>query len=166
MTIKRIEVGKRMSAAVVHGDTVYLAGQVGQPGFSVKEQAAQALAEVDRLLAAAGTDKTRILQAIVWLADMADFAAMNEVWETWVSPGNTPARATGEAKLATPDYKVEIIIVAARSARDDRGERPGGKLRRAFFMPGTGMVARGWNRPRATELVKRRHGVRSLEVAQ
>ena len=115
MTIKRIEVGKRMSAVVVHGDTVYLAGQVGQPGFSVKEQAAQALAEVDRLLAAAGTDKTRILQAIVWLADMADFAAMNEVWEAWVAPGCTPARASGEAKLATPEYKVEFIITAALS---------------------------------------------------
>ena len=68
---------------------------------------------MNRLLAIAGTDKTRVLQAIVWLADMADFAAMNEVWETWVSPGNTPARATGEAKLAAPEYKVEFIITAA-----------------------------------------------------
>ena len=113
MTIKRIEVGKRMSAAVVHGDTVYLAGQVGQPGFSVKEQAAQALAEVDRLLAAAGTDKTRILQAIVWLADMADFGAMNAVWEDWIGGANAPTRATGEVRLATPDYKVEVIVTAA-----------------------------------------------------
>jgi enamine deaminase RidA (YjgF/YER057c/UK114 family) len=113
MTIKRIEPGARMSAAVVHGNTVYVAGQVGQPGFDVKDQARQALAEVDRLLAAAGSDKTQILQAIVWLADMADFAAMNEVWEGWVAPGCTPARATGEAKLATPDYKVEFIITAA-----------------------------------------------------
>ena len=113
MTIKRIEVGKRMSAAVVHGDTVYLAGQVGQPGFSVKEQAAQALAEVDRLLAAAGTDKTRILSTQIWLADMTDFAEMNAVWDSWVPQGHTPARATGEVKLATPDYRVEIIITAA-----------------------------------------------------
>jgi enamine deaminase RidA (YjgF/YER057c/UK114 family) len=113
MAIKRIEAGKRMSAAVVHGDTVYLAGQVGQPGFDIRDQARQALAEVDRLLAAAGTDKTRILQAIVWLADMGDFDAMNEIWEGWVAPGHTPARATGEAKLATPDYKVEFMITAA-----------------------------------------------------
>lgn len=113
MTIKRIEVGKRMSAAVVHGNTVYLAGQVGQPGFDVKEQSRQALSEADRLLAAAGTDKTHLLQAIVWLADMADFPAMNEIWEAWVAPGHTPARASGEAKLASPDYKVEFILTAA-----------------------------------------------------
>ena len=114
MAITRIEPGKRMSNAVIHNKTVYLAGQVGSPKGDAKSQAVEALAEVDRLLAAAGTDKTRVLQAIVWLADMSDFAAMNEVWDAWVSPGNAPARATGEAKLATPDYKVEIIIVAAR----------------------------------------------------
>jgi enamine deaminase RidA (YjgF/YER057c/UK114 family) len=113
MAITRIEPGKRMSAAVVHNKTVYLAGQVGSPKGDVKSQAVEALAEVDRLLAAAGTDKTRMLQAIVWLADMADFGAMNEVWEAWVPAGNTPARATGEAKLATPEYKVEFIITAA-----------------------------------------------------
>lgn len=113
MAITRIEPGKRMSNAVVHNKTVYLAGQIGSPKGDVKSQAIEALAEVDRLLAIAGTDKTRVLQAIVWLADMADFAAMNEVWETWVSPGNTPARATGEAKLAAPEYKVEFIITAA-----------------------------------------------------
>ncbi len=113
MSITRIETGKRMSGAVVHGKTVYVAGQVGEPGADVKTQAKQALAEVDRLLAAAGTDKSRILQTIVWLADINDFAAMNEVWEGWVVPGQTPARATGEAKLATPDYKVEFIVTAA-----------------------------------------------------
>ncbi len=113
MAITRIEPGKRMSNAVVHNKTVYLAGQIGSPKGDVKSQAVEALAEVDRLLAAAGTDKTRILQAIVWLADMADFAAMNEIWEGWVAPGNTPARATGEAKLAAPEYKVEFIITAA-----------------------------------------------------
>ena len=113
MAITRIEPGKRMSNAVVHNKTVYLAGQIGSPKGDVKSQAVEALAEVDRLLAIAGTDKTRVLQAIVWLADMADFAAMNEVWEAWVSPGNTPARATGEAKLAAPEYKVEFIITAA-----------------------------------------------------
>ena len=113
MAITRIEPGKRMSNAVVHNKTVYLAGQIGSPKGDVKSQAAEALAEVDRLLAVAGTDKTRVLQAIVWLADMADFAAMNEVWESWVAPGNAPARATGEAKLAAPEYKVEFIITAA-----------------------------------------------------
>lgn len=111
--ITRIEPGRRMSAAVIHGDTVYLAGQVGE-GQGVTEQARSALAEVDRLLAAAGSDKSRILSCTVWLADMADFAAMNAVWEGWIDPANPPARATGEAKLATPDYRVEFIVVAAR----------------------------------------------------
>lgn len=112
MTIRRIEVGPRMSQAVVHGNTVYLAGQVGD-GDSVAAQTASCLAEVDRLLAVAGTDKSKILQAIIWLDDMANFAEMNSVWDKWVDPANTPARATGEAKLAAPKYKVEIIITAA-----------------------------------------------------
>ena len=112
-SIRRIDVGPRMSNAVIHGNTVYLAGQVGEPGASVTAQTKAVLAEVDAALASAGTDKTKILQAIIWLADMNDFAEMNAVWDAWVSPGNTPARATGEAKLATPDYKVEIIITAA-----------------------------------------------------
>ena len=112
MTIQRIEPGARMSGAVVHGNTVYLAGQVGE-GTSVTEQSKSALAEVDRLLALAGTDKTRILSAQIWLADMADFSKMNAVWDAWVPQGHTPARATGESKLATPDYLVEVIVVAA-----------------------------------------------------
>lgn len=112
MSIRRIEVGPRMSQAVIHGNTVYLAGQVGE-GNTVAEQTASCLAEVDRLLAAAGTDKSKILQTIIWLADMADFAEMNSVWDKWVDPANTPARATGEAKLAAPKYKVEIIVTAA-----------------------------------------------------
>lgn len=111
--ITRIEPGKRMSGAVIHGETVYLAGQVGE-GADVTAQARSALAEVDRLLALAGTDKSRILSTTVWLADIADFAAMNAVWEEWVDPANPPARATGEARLATPDYRVEFIVVAAR----------------------------------------------------
>lgn len=112
--IKRIETGNRMSMAVVHNGTVYLAGQVGKPGESVTDQTREVLAQVDRLLAEAGTDKTRILSAQIWLADMADFAEMNAVWDAWVPQGHTPARATGEAKLATPDYKVEVIVVAAQ----------------------------------------------------
>ncbi|MFC4624379.1 RidA family protein [Daeguia caeni] len=113
MSIRRIEVGPRMSQAVIHGNTVYLAGQVGAPGASVTEQTKAVLAEIDRLLKEVGSDKSKILQAIIWLADMKDFAEMNAVWDAWVDPANTPARATGEAKLASPDYKVEIIITAA-----------------------------------------------------
>lgn len=112
--IKRIGTGARMSAAVIHNGTIYLAGQVAAPGASVTEQTKGALAEVDRLLAECGSDKTRILTAQIWLADMADFAEMNAVWDQWVPQGHTPGRATGEAKLATPDYLVEVIVVAAQ----------------------------------------------------
>ena len=111
--ITRIEPGARMSEAVVYNGLIFLAGQVGAPGASVREQTETALAQVDALLAAAGSDKTRILSTQIWLADIADFAEMNAVWDAWVAPGHTPARATGESKLASPDYKVEVIIVAA-----------------------------------------------------
>lgn len=114
MTIRRIEPGPRMSQAVIHGNTVYLAGQVGAPGAGVREQTQAVLAAIDRLLAAAGSSKSKLLQATIWLADMADFAEMNSVWDAWVDPANPPARATGESKLAAPEYKVEIIVVAAR----------------------------------------------------
>ncbi|MGA1181012.1 MAG: RidA family protein [Marivivens sp.] len=114
MTITRIETGKRMSQAVVHNGIAYLAGQVGNPGDDVTAQTRTVLAEIDRLLAAAGTDKTKLITAQIWLADIATgFAAMNAVWDEWVSPGNTPARYTGEAKLAGPEYLVEIIVTAA-----------------------------------------------------
>ncbi|MBX3596075.1 MAG: RidA family protein [Rhizobiaceae bacterium] len=113
MSIRRIGTGPRMSEAVIHGNTVYLSGQVGNPGGSVAQQTKDVLAEIDRLLAEAGSDKTKILQAIIWLADMNDFAEMNSVWDQWVPQGNTPARATGEAKLASPAYGVEIIVTAA-----------------------------------------------------
>jgi len=111
--IKRIGIGPRMSEAVLYNGIVWLAGQVGNPGDSVEAQTRTCLAEVDRILAEAGTDKTRILSAQIWLADMSTFAEMNKVWDTWVPAGHTPARATGEAKLATPDYKVEVIVTAA-----------------------------------------------------
>jgi enamine deaminase RidA (YjgF/YER057c/UK114 family) len=111
--ITRLETGPRMSQAVIHNGIAYLAGQVGAPGKSVTEQTKAILAEIDRLLAAAGTDKTRLLTAQIWLADMATFGEMNAVWDGWVAPGHTPARATGSADLATPDYKVEIIVTAA-----------------------------------------------------
>lgn len=111
--IKRYGIGARMSEAVAYNGVIWLAGHVGKPGDSVADQTRTCLAEVDRILAAAGTDKTRILSAQIWLADMANFAEMNSVWDAWVPAGDTPARATGEAKLATPDYLVEVIVTAA-----------------------------------------------------
>lgn len=111
--IKRFGIGARMSEGVSYNGIIWLAGQVGNPGDSVADQTRTCLAEVDRILAAAGTDKTRILSAQIWLADIGTFAEMNAVWDQWVPQGHTPARATGEAKLATPDYKVEVIVTAA-----------------------------------------------------
>jgi enamine deaminase RidA (YjgF/YER057c/UK114 family) len=111
--ITRIESGARMSQAVVHNGVVYLAGQVALPGADVTEQTEGVLASVDRLLEAAGTDRSRMLTAQIWLADMADFAEMNAVWDAWVPADNPPARWAGEAKLATPDFKVEVIVTAA-----------------------------------------------------
>jgi enamine deaminase RidA (YjgF/YER057c/UK114 family) len=117
MDIQRIEPGKRMSQAVVFGDMVYLAGQVASDtvGTGVTIQTQQILSEIDRLLAAAGSDKARILAATIYLADIATFAEMNAAWDAWVSPEHPPARATVEAKLAAPEYLVEIVIVAAKS---------------------------------------------------
>lgn len=111
--ITRHDTGPRMSQAVVHNGTIYLAGQVGAPGESVTAQTQAIVKNIDDLLARCGSDKTKILQATIWLASMDDFAEMNAVWDAWVPTGHTPARAAGESKLATPDYKVEIIIVAA-----------------------------------------------------
>ena len=116
MTIQRLHVGKRVSAMVVHrgAGTVYLAGQVADdPKADLATQTRQVLAAIDRLLAEAGSDKTKLLSATIFLPSMADFAAMNAVWEAWVPQGHTPARATVEAKLASPDYKVEIQAIAA-----------------------------------------------------
>ncbi|MDP8917624.1 MAG: RidA family protein [Pseudomonadota bacterium] len=116
MTIQRIKPGPRMSGAVVHGNTVYLAGQVAQEsaGKSVTEQTKEILSIIDSLLAEAGTDKSKILMANIWITDMGTFQEMNAVWDAWVSQGNTPARATVEAKLATPAFKVEIAVIAAK----------------------------------------------------
>jgi enamine deaminase RidA (YjgF/YER057c/UK114 family) len=117
MSIHRIGVGPRMSAAVVHGDTIYLAGQVATEaaGQSVTEQTKEILAIIDRLLAEAGSDKSRLLSTTIYLSDIATFAEMNAVWEAWVAKGDTPARATVEAKLAAPKYTVEIVCVAAKA---------------------------------------------------
>ena len=116
MTIQRIDVGSRMSKAVVNGNTVYLAGIVATDakGKSTGEQTKDILGQIDGFLAKAGTDKSKLLTANIWIADMANFAEMNAVWDGWVSPGNTPARATVEAKLAAADYKVEIMVTAAK----------------------------------------------------
>lgn len=116
MSIKRLHTGTRMSQIVIHNSTVYLAGQVGEPGASVAEQTRQAIAEVEKLLAEAGTTAEHILQTTIWLADINDFEEMNSVWDAWVPAGHAPARACGEARLATPDYKVELIVTAALPA--------------------------------------------------
>lgn len=113
MTIKRIGVGPRMSQAVIHGDTVYFAGQVGTPGADIATQTKDCLAAVDSLLEQVGSSKDKLLQVTVWLADMSDFAAMNAVYDAWVDPAAPPTRACGESKLATPEYLVEVIAVAA-----------------------------------------------------
>jgi enamine deaminase RidA (YjgF/YER057c/UK114 family) len=113
--IKRIDVGPRMSQAVVHGNLVFLAGQVAHDaaGGSVAEQTKDILAGIDALLAEAGSDKSRLLSATIWITDMATFDEMNAVWDAWVVPGSTPGRACVEAKLAAPQYNVEIAVVAA-----------------------------------------------------
>ncbi len=113
MTVKRLEVGPRMSQAVVHGETVYLAGQVAMdaPGAAVADQTRNVLDRIDKLLAEAGTDKSKLLSATIWLADMDTFNDMNAVWDAWVAPGNTPCRACVNAKLAAPQYDVEIAAV-------------------------------------------------------
>jgi enamine deaminase RidA (YjgF/YER057c/UK114 family) len=113
MTITRLDPGARMSQAVIHGNTVYLAGQVGEAGADIATQTRGALAEIDALLARAGTDKSKLLQVTVWLADIADFAAMNAVYDAWIDPANPPTRACGESRLADPGYGVEFIVIAA-----------------------------------------------------
>ncbi|HEU4627477.1 MAG TPA: RidA family protein [Steroidobacteraceae bacterium] len=112
MTINRFDAGPRMSQAVVHNGTVYLAGQVAK-GATVREQTTQVLKQIDALLKQAGTDKSKLLSATIWLTSMANFSEMNAVWDAWVSPGNPPARATVEAKLASPEYAVEIACICA-----------------------------------------------------
>ena len=115
MSIRRIDVGERMSQAVVHNATVYTAGQVamGAPGGSIAAQTADILARIDALLAEAGSDKSKLISATIWITDMRDFAEMNEVWDAWVSPGNTPGRACVESRLAAQRYNVEIGVIAA-----------------------------------------------------
>ena len=114
MSITRMDSNQRMSQIVVHGDTVYLAGQVAK-GDSVAAQTTGILDQVDQLLAKAGTDKSKLISATIWLCSMDDFADMNGVWDSWVDPANVPARACVESpRLATPDYHVEIMVIAAK----------------------------------------------------
>jgi enamine deaminase RidA (YjgF/YER057c/UK114 family) len=115
MSIRRINIGKRMSSAVVHGNIVYLAGQVARhpQGTDVVAQTKDVLEQIDLYLKEAGSDKTKILSATIWLKSMGSFPEMNSVWDIWVPQGHTPARATVEAALATPDYLVEIAVIAA-----------------------------------------------------
>jgi enamine deaminase RidA (YjgF/YER057c/UK114 family) len=115
MSIRRIGAGARMSQAVIHGNTAYLAGCVARDpdGKDVAAQTKDILEQIDANLAKAGTDKSKLLSATIWLSDISTFDQMNKVWDGWVSQGNTPARATVEAKLAAPRFKVEIGIIAA-----------------------------------------------------
>lgn len=113
--ITRLDQNARRSRAVVHGDTVYLAGQTADDrSADVAGQTAQVLAKIDEMLAAAGSDRSKLLNVTIWLADMADFAAMNAVYDAWVVQGHTPARCCGAVTLALPDIRVEIMAVAAR----------------------------------------------------
>jgi enamine deaminase RidA (YjgF/YER057c/UK114 family) len=115
MAVTRIEPGKRMSACVIHGDTVYLAGQVADnPKGDVKAQTEDVLRKIDALLAKAGSGKSQLLSATVYLADIRNFGAMNAAWDAWVDAANAPARATVEARLAAPEYLVEIAVIAAK----------------------------------------------------
>lgn len=115
MTITRIDRGPRMSRAVIHGDTVYLSGLVaGDTSQDITGQTKQVLAQVDEYLKHVGSDRTKVLRAEIWVSDMANFAQMNAVWDAWIDPEHPPARATVEAKLAAPEYLVEIMVTAAR----------------------------------------------------
>ena len=112
--VQRIDVGARMSEVAIHNGTVYLAGQIAEvPGQDIEGQTRQVLAAIDALLAKAGSDKSRILMAQIFVTDLADFAGMNRVWDTWVVPGHTPPRATVQAQLANPDWKIEVVVTAA-----------------------------------------------------
>lgn len=114
MSIQRFHVGPRMSDMAVHNGTVYLAGQVADDtSQDIGGQTRQVLATIDKLLAEAGSDKTKILSTTIYITDMANFPAMNAVWDAWVAKGNTPPRATVEAQLAKPAYMVEITVIAA-----------------------------------------------------
>ncbi|WP_028101206.1 RidA family protein [Pseudoduganella violaceinigra] len=114
MEINRFHVGKRLSEMAVHNGTIYLAGMVPETGGDIQAQTADVLAQIDRLLAEAGSDKSRILMAQIYITDLANFAGMNEVWDAWVVEGHTPPRATVVAQLARPEWMLEIVVTAAQ----------------------------------------------------
>lgn len=115
MSIERLQTKQRMSQIVIHGDTVYLAGQVaGDPAADIRGQTEQVLAKIDALLAEAGSSREQILSTQIWVAHMGLFAAMNEVWDAWVPEGHAPVRACVEAHLARPELLVEMMVIAAR----------------------------------------------------
>lgn len=112
--VQRIDVGARLSEAAIHNGTVYLAGQIPEDATQdITGQTRQVLAAIDTLLAKAGTDKSRLLMVQIFLADLQDFAGMNAVWDAWVVPGHTPPRATVQAQLGNPEWKLEIVVTAA-----------------------------------------------------
>jgi enamine deaminase RidA (YjgF/YER057c/UK114 family) len=115
MTIQRLHVGKRLSEAAIYNNTIYLAGQVAEDATQdIAGQTKQVLSAIDKLLAEAGSDKTKLLQVTIFIADMKDFPGMNAVWDEWVVQGATPPRATVEAKLAKPEWRVEMVVVAGK----------------------------------------------------
>jgi enamine deaminase RidA (YjgF/YER057c/UK114 family) len=112
--LRRFHVGDRLSEMTIHNGTVYLAGQVASDATQdIRGQTRQVLAMIDKLLAEAGTDKAHILMCQIFIADLADFAAMNEIWEDWVAPGDAPPRATIQAQLAKPEWRIELVVTAA-----------------------------------------------------
>lgn len=117
MHIHRLNPGPRLSQAVIYGGVVYASGNVDAGAPDVASQTRNVLAKIDALLEQAGSDKGRLLSATIWLADIATFEEMNAVWEAWLEPGEPPARATVESKLAGPEYKVEIAVIAATKER-------------------------------------------------
>jgi enamine deaminase RidA (YjgF/YER057c/UK114 family) len=118
MTVTRIDPGKRLSGAVVHNETVYIAGQVAEKTKAdIKGQTQEVLLKIEKLLQKAGSNKANLLSVQIFLPDMRNFAAMNEVWDKWVDPANTPARATIQAALATPELLVEIMVTAAKISK-------------------------------------------------
>jgi len=115
MDIKRLHIGKTLSEIAIHNGTVYLAGQISENGArDIEGQTREILGHIDRLLAEASSDKTRILMCQIFIADVKDFAGMNAVWNEWVAEGHSPPRATIEAKLAKPEWLVEMVVTAAQ----------------------------------------------------
>lgn len=114
MTIARFDVGARMSQCVRHGDTIYLAGLVADDcAGGVADQSRQILEKIDRYLADAGSDKSKLLQCHIWLTDMKNYADFNTVWDAWIAPREPPARACVRAELARPEWLVEVMAIAA-----------------------------------------------------